>query len=396
MKFHYPLVKAVVQNLELIFGEGKYADKVIEHCLKKNPKWGARDRRFIAEYTYDIVRNYRLLYESAGTKSPWMLVAAQMLVSGQQLPEWKEFAGITPQRILRNFEAGKTNFAIAQSIPGWLDEMGRKELGAAWEKEMAALNSEAPVVLRANTLKTSAEKLRKELQQAGIETEVFPGIPEALILRQRQNLFSTPQFKNGLFEIQDLSSQRVAHFMQVNEQMRVVDACAGAGGKTLHIAALLKNKGKVISMDVEEWKLNELKKRAVRAGAHNIETRLAESKEIGRLKQSADRLLLDVPCSGTGVLRRNPDAKWKLSPASIEKVKQLQEKILRDYAVMVKPGGKLIYATCSILPSENSEQVKKFLDAHPSFSFEEEKVILPSSGADGFYMCRMCFSPNPV
>lgn len=357
--------------------------------MKRNKQWGARDRRFIAETTYNIVRNYRLLYESAGSKNPWMLIAAWFVINGRPLPEWKELKGITPAVIQQRHAELKNAFAVAQSIPDWLDELGRKELGEGWEKEMAALNQEARVVLRANTLKTSAKELQKSLLAVGAETELFHEIPEALLLKQRQNLFSSPQFKEGLFELQDISSQRVARFMQLQEGMRVTDACAGAGGKTLHIAALMKGKGKIIAMDLEEWKLNELKKRASRAGAHNIETHVINEQVLKKHEESADRLLLDVPCSGLGVLRRNPDAKWKLNPDIIESVRKIQAQILRDYSAMVKRGGKLIYATCSILPSENSEQVKKFLAENNSFRFEEEKVILPSDGFDGFYMCRM-------
>ncbi len=387
---HYPLADAVATNLKLIFGEGKYADKVIERALKMNRKWGARDRRFIAETTYNIVRNYRLLHESAGSKSPWMLIAAYFVMHEIPFPGWKELSTINAELIRKTYEEKKKIFAVAQSVPEWLDALGRKELGnEVWEKELPFLNEEAKVVLRANTLKIKAAELQKSLRHEEIETALFPAVPEALIVKQRQNLFLCPQFKDGLFELQDISSQQVARFMQLEEGMRVIDACAGAGGKSLHISALMNGKGKIISMDVEEWKLNELKKRAVRAGAHNIETRVIDNKTIKRYEAGADRVLMDVPCSGLGVLRRNPDAKWKLTETSIEEVKKKQEEILREYSIMVKPGGKLIYATCSILPSENSEQVKKFLAANSEFSFEKEKIIMPSSGFDGFYMCRM-------
>jgi 16S rRNA (cytosine967-C5)-methyltransferase len=394
LKPHRPLIEAIAQNLKIIFTDGKYADRVIETCLKKNVKWGARDRRFVAENTYNIVRNYRLLYESAGTKTPWMVVAANFIIHDFPLPDWKEFAGITPKLILKNYQEKQNIFAVAESIPDWLDELGRKELGEIWEREVHALNQEAKVVLRANTLKTTAKELQSKLAEQEIQVELYPKVPETLILNKRQPVFFTQEFKNGLFELQDVSSQKVAHFMQLDENMRVTDACAGAGGKSLHIAALMKNKGKIISMDVEEFKLTELKKRAARAGVHNIEVKTIDTKTIKRLESSSDRVLLDVPCSGLGVLRRNPDTKWKLTPESIESVKKVQQKILNDYSSMVKPGGKLIYVTCSILPSENSEQVKKFLEAHPEFTFEEEKTILPSEGFDGFYMCRMVRGNN--
>jgi 16S rRNA (cytosine967-C5)-methyltransferase len=169
--------------------------------------------------------------------------------------------------------------------------------------------------------------------------------------------------------------------------MRIIDACAGGGGKTLHLSALMQNKGRIISMDITQWKLDELKKRARRATASNVEPRLIESsKTIKRLENTADRLLLDVPCSGLGVIKRNPDAKWKLDLDFIDRTKAIQKQILNDYSIMTKKGGYLVYSTCSILPSENREQVNQFLEKNKNFEFVKEKSILPSEGFDGFYM----------
>jgi 16S rRNA (cytosine967-C5)-methyltransferase len=173
---------------------------------------------------------------------------------------------------------------------------------------------------------------------------------------------------------------------------RVIDACAGAGGKSLHLAALMKNKGKILSLDIHERKLEELRKRASRAGADIIETRTIDSsKVIKRLEETADRLLLDVPCSGLGVLRRNPDSKWKLSDEEIEKLRALQSQILESYSKMVKPGGRMVYATCSILPSENERQVEEFLkNAGGTFELLEERKFAPGKdGFDGFYAASL-------
>ena len=175
--------------------------------------------------------------------------------------------------------------------------------------------------------------------------------------------------------------------MDVKEGMRVVDACAGAGGKTLHIAALMKNKGQIIALDIYEWKLAELKRRAKRAGAFNIEARFIEdNKVIKRLHSTADRLLIDAPCSGLGVLKRNPDSKWKIDEDFINRIKTEQENILQNYSKILKKGGKMVYATCSILPSENGEQVRKFLAENTEFALVKEENIMPSDGYDGFYM----------
>ena len=212
-----------------------------------------------------------------------------------------------------------------------------------------------------------------------------------MILDERRNIFRNELFLEGHFEVQDAGSQCIADFTKAEPGMRVIDACAGAGGKTLALAAKMKNKGKIVSMDVEKNKLDELMRRARRAGAGIIEPRVIESsKTIKRLKDSADCLLLDVPCSGLGTMRRNPDLKWKLKESFLKEVKEKQKNILQQYSQMVKPGGKMVYATCSILPSENENQVALFLKNNPGFKLEEEHAILPSQhNSDGFYMARM-------
>ncbi|HZF99574.1 MAG TPA: methyltransferase domain-containing protein, partial [Chitinophagales bacterium] len=253
------------------------------------------------------------------------------------------------------------------------------------------MNRQAAVVLRVNTLKTNLKSLLRQLDDEGITTSRLPDFEDALLLEKRANVFQLPSFKEGMFEVQDAGSQAIAPFLQPEAGMRVVDACAGAGGKTLHIASVMENRGHVIALDVEEWKLIETRKRARRAGVGIIETRLIDStKVIKRLNGTADRVLIDAPCSGLGVLRRNPDAKWKLSPETIEKVKNLQSDLLQRYASMAKPGGKIVYATCSILPSENEKQVEKFLaNNKDQYTLEDQKHIMPSEGFDGFYMARI-------
>jgi 16S rRNA (cytosine967-C5)-methyltransferase len=393
MRLHRSTSEAVIQSLNAIFGEKRYADKVIEKVLKQNPKWGARDRRFIAETTYDIVRWYLLLKRVSEAKGDdyWTLLAAWCVLHNIDLPAWDEFKKVSPSKIKAEEIKAKAIRKVRESIPDWLDELGEKELGKLWDKELQSLNEEADVVLRVNTLKISKNDLREKLLEQNVETLVSDEFPDALVLEERQNVFGTPAFKEGLFEVQDAASQVVAPFLQIAPGMRVIDACAGAGGKTLHLAALMKNKGRIIAMDVEQWKLDELQKRARRAGVDNMEIRFIESsKTIKRLENNADRLLLDVPCSGLGVLKRNPDAKWKLSLDFIEKVKELQQHILRDYCLMVKVGGLICYSTCSILKSENEEQIEKFLKDHEGkFELVSQKRTWPSEGFDGFYMALL-------
>jgi 16S rRNA (cytosine967-C5)-methyltransferase len=387
-KPHRILLQAIVNALVTIFNDGKFADKVIEKTLKENPKFGGRDRRFVAETTYDIVRNYRLIAHLAGSETDfWKIVGTYFIMEQLPMPDEREFGKLNQKDILDKYKA-LTDQKIIQSYPDWIWNLCETELGKeVWEEEAKALNKQADVVLRVNTLKTKKEILQKHLAEQEIEVEPIDEFTDALVLLKRQNVFQNQLFKLGLFELQDAGSQAISEFLGVEPGMRVIDACAGGGGKTLHLSALMQNKGRIISMDVTQWKLDELKKRARRATASNIEPRLIEgSKTIKRLENTADRLLLDVPCSGLGVIKRNPDAKWKLDMGFIERTKELQQKILSEYSLMTKKGGQLVYSTCSILPSENRGQVDKFLADNKNFELIKDKSILPSQGFDGFYM----------
>ena len=393
------LVLAVVDSLEQIFKEEKYADKVIEKALKRDTRWGSRDRGFIAETIYDIVRWKRIYVEVAGIKDHftkkniWQLFIVWAVVNEYYVPDqWDEVRGVIPEaKIKKAYNRLREDRKFKESIPDWLDELGEKELGDKWPIEISALNKQAPVVIRVNTLKKSVDDVLSYLKKDGIEAFKLKDYPSAIQLTERKNIFITESFQNGYFEIQDASSQLVAEFMDVKPGMRVIDACAGAGGKTLHLASLMENKGAIVSMDIYVGKLRELKRRAKRDGAHNIETKeITSSKIIKRLQKSADRVLLDAPCSGLGVLKRNPDAKWKLKPEFLDKIKVTQADILDRYSKMVKIGGELTYVTCSILPSENEEQVAKFLENHKNFKLLKDKSVSPAeSGYDGFYMAQL-------
>ncbi len=396
MKLHRNLVFATIDSLQMIFNEGKQADKVLRNTLKRDKRWGARDRAFIAETTYDIVRWKRLYSEIAEVREPFdrpnlfRLFTVWATLNGIAIPDWKQFEATPTRRIKGRFDELSKIRKSRESIPDWLDELGQKELGKKWDKEIAALNQQADVVLRVNTLKTTVENLQNELSDLEIETEVLKGYPVALKLKERANVFTTDAFKNGFFEVQDASSQKVAEVLDAKPGMRVIDACAGAGGKSLHIAAMMENKGQLISMDIYENKLNELKRRARRNGIFNIETRVIDStKVIKKLIDKADKVLIDAPCSGLGVLKRNPDAKWKLQPEFLDTIRATQKELLDSYSRMVKSGGQMVYATCSILPSENEQQVKAFLKREQGKDFtliSEEKIMPSKSGFDGFYI----------
>ncbi|MEO0900830.1 MAG: methyltransferase domain-containing protein [Bacteroidota bacterium] len=400
MRLHRNLVFAVIDALNLIFNEGEYADKVIEKVLRYDKRWGSRDRGFIAETTYDIVRWKRLYVEIAEVHEPFSrphlfrLFAVWCVLRGIRLPDWKQLESTPERRIKGRFDELSKIRKYRESFPDWLDELGEKALGnELWTKESHALNQQAEVILRTNTLRTSKSTLQKALADEDIETIPLPHYEDALKLTERKNVFTTGTFKDGLFEVQDASSQLVAPFLDVTPGQRVVDACAGAGGKTLHLASLMQNKGQLIAMDIYESKLKKLKVRARRNGVHNMETRVIEnSKVIKKLHEKADRVLLDAPCSGLGVIRRNPDSKWKLEPEFLERIKGVQQDILQRYSKMVKPGGKMVYATCSILPEENSEQVQSFLGSEAGKDFEfvkQQNIYASEHGYDGFYMALL-------
>ena len=400
MRLHRNLVFTVIDSLMAIFNEGAYADKMVAQALKKDKRWGSSDRKFVAETIYEIVRWKRLYTEIAEVKDPfsrddvWRIFAVWAVLRGIKLPDWKYFESTPTRKIKGRFDELTKIRKFKEAIPDWMDELGLKELGEeVWEKELTAQNEQAKVILRVNTLKTTKEKLRSILMDHNIETEFLKNQPDALVLKERANVFIIPAFKEGLFEVQDASSQLVAYFLDVKPGMRVVDTCAGAGGKTLHLASLMENKGQLIAMDIYESKLKQLKIRAKRNGVFNAEFRVIDTtKVIKRLHEKADRVLIDAPCSGLGVLKRNPDSKWKLQPEFIENIKKVQEEVLHNYSKIVKPGGKLVYATCSILPSENQEQVKKFLKSEEGKKFKlikDQNIFAHQSGFDGFYMALM-------
>ena len=400
MKLHRNLVFAVINGLDLIFNEGEYADKVVQKVLKIDKRWGKRDRGFIAETIYEMVRYKRLYAEIADVKTPFRrqdlfrMWAVWAVLKGIELPDWKQIETTPERRIKGKFDELSKIRKYREAVPDWIDELGIKALGEKlWTAELAALNVKAEVILRTNTIKTTKEQLRKTLLEEGIDVEPIKGYASALRLPERANVFQTEAFKKGYFEVQDASSQLVAEILDVKPGQRVVDTCAGAGGKSLHLAALMENKGQLISMDIYGSKLKELKRRARRNGAHNIDTReITSTKVFKKLYGTADRVLIDAPCTGLGVLRRNPDSKWKMQPEFLEKITKTQYEIIRSYSKIVKPGGKMVYATCSIIPQENNDQVISFLASDEGQDFtmlEEKKIYASKSGYDGFYMALL-------
>ncbi|ABK48538.1 Fmu (Sun) domain protein [Shewanella sp. ANA-3] len=386
----------VISILAMVLSEGKPLDRAYsQHFsgLKLVPAEQAR----IATVTGDILRRLNLYCFLAEIKPEEMerlgskLLNVWHLFHNLELPKMQYSLPVDAERLAERIEQAKNQPVLWDGCPEWLDAMGQAQLAASWEKERAALSTPPKRFLRVNGLKVTRDDLAQKLAAEFVTTQAVEGVDSALEVTSDSALFRTNCFKDGLFEQQDAGSQRVAAALDAKPGMRVIDACAGAGGKTLHIAAQMQGKGRLLAMDVEQWKLDNLKERARRNGAHNIETRLiVGSKTIKRLKLSADRVLLDVPCSGLGVLKRNPDAKWRDTAERLPVLMELQKHILSSYSRMVKVGGIVVYATCSIFPCENRGQVDAFLAENPNFRLLEDETISPAeTGFDGFYLAKL-------
>ncbi|KZN58557.1 RsmB/NOP family class I SAM-dependent RNA methyltransferase [Pseudoalteromonas luteoviolacea] len=376
----------------------QYADKVIQQHLAANGGWTLEQRAYFVTTLYNLIRFSRKLcwitgrtarvdaIEECTLEDAWCLWGAFTFLKEGQVPDYPELETLSAIDLQRALDDAPLDIQL--SMPRWLHDRAQQELGNEWPAVANALNQSSRNFIRVNGLKTDGEMVARTLLKQSITTVPVSGVVDALEVQQMGYLFRTDAFQAGLFEMQDAGSQQIAPLLELKPGMKVVDACAGAGGKSLHIAALLQNKGRVLSLDIHQHKLDTLKKRAKRAGAHVIETRLIQnSKTIKRQKEKFDRVLLDVPCSGTGVLRRNPDTKWHLEERSVDDLIVLQQDILQRYSQMCRIGGKLVYATCSIFPSENELQVQRFLANNPNWSLEQEISLLPgiSSEFDGFY-----------
>ncbi|HDY7750897.1 TPA: RsmB/NOP family class I SAM-dependent RNA methyltransferase [Vibrio vulnificus] len=386
----------VLSILDLVLNEGSPLDRAYSRHFSELNLISAEQAR-ITMVTGDLLRRLNLYCFLADidalniSRESMRLIHIWHKFHGLALPKTNYAEAIEDDLFQAKMEEAKAQPALWDGCPEWLDVLGERELGELWAAERSALAKPAKRYLRVNLLKCDRDDLAKRLNKEGVSTVPVDAVESALEVTSNSALFKTQSFADGWFEQQDAGSQKVAAALEVKPGMRVIDACAGAGGKTLHLAAMMAGKGRLLAMDVEEWKLNNLKERARRAGAHNVETRLiTSSKTIKRLKLSADRVLLDVPCSGLGVLKRNPDAKWRDTEERLPVLMELQAHILASYSRMVKVGGMLVYATCSIMPCENRGQVDAFLAANPHFRLIDDENITPAnSGFDGFYLARL-------
>jgi 16S rRNA (cytosine967-C5)-methyltransferase len=391
---------------------------VIGRALREDRKLHSRERRYVGDTVHSLLRQLRRLRAIIGGKNPssaalfatflideWARSPGGDSVAGQRevLTRFAGSCGLTFAEVLARRDAIEQRLATAGaqtreeqvqslgealSYPDWLTEAVLAELGLAQAVTvLLAQNSRARLTLRTNLIKLSRDELLARLHTLGLVAEKTPLGPWGVVLDTHLNVYSLPPYEEGLCEVQDESSQLVAELCAPPPGSLLVDACAGAGGKTLALAAMMQNRGRILAFDVDEHKLRELKLRARRAGLSNIETRcltdeglqhLVAERVVGR---GAERVLVDAPCSGLGVLRRNPEARWRLAPGDLAELVSKQRRLLFASARLCAPHGRLIYATCTILRRENDDIVDEFLHSHPEFVQVPVKEILSSARA---------------
>ncbi len=394
------------------------ADRLLSrYFFQHRKKIGSRDRRFISETIYSLFRNKSFLEMWIEKTKPRPVISRDeknenmclFAAAKENLVTQDEFFGISGQsertyRALQGHllpESSGTRskeemMAWLYSFPMWLIQRWTKTFGIHETEQLLGFFQQRPLlVLRANTLKISRKKLVDMFRRFGVEANVTTRSHFGLILQERRNVFDTPAFRDGWFEVQDEGSQLICEKMEAKPGETLWDVCAGGGGKSLLLAAIMENKGRIIATDIRSYKLDDLKKRAKRAGIFNIfPADLQRIQELQAAKKGFDKILVDAPCSGTGTLGRNPDAKWKLNESWFEKLQKEQLEILEKALPYLKKNGKLYYATCSIEPVENEKVVEEFLCRHPGLQSVAcgdagerfFKLWPPESGTDGFFL----------
>ena len=381
------------------------ADAVLANYLKARRFIGAKDRAAIAELLYGILRrrarlDWHLEQAGAAPSARTRMIAELALAQHRSPAEIAALFGGSryaappldagERRLLghlagRRLEPPEMPERVRVECPDWAETPLRALFGPRFAEELAALNRPAPLDLRANALKADRETVRAALAAEGIVATPTPFSPWGLRVEGRPPLSATRAFREGLVEVQDEGSQLLASLVDARPGMQVVDFCAGAGGKTLALAATMANKGRIVACDVSARRLEQAGRRLRRAGVHNAERRTLSSERdpwVKRHKGQFDRVLVDAPCSGTGTWRRNPDARWGRGGPDLAELTALQAKILDSAARLVRPGGRLVYGTCSLLRAENEEQVAAFLAAHPDVASVPAATLLPGLAGD--------------
>ncbi len=382
---------ATIEILEAINTTTRPADMVLAEFTKGRRWIGAKDRRALAENIWRVLRRrarlgWWLEHVQHPDRDARAFVLADLALETKDIPDdlFQGAHAATPpdaiDRRLIDILSGGSLFHHAMpawakgEYPPWMEPHLSALFGDRLAAEMGAMRDEAPLDLRVNTLKADRPKVLAALSKLGIDAKPTPLSPIGVRLAKRLALTELGPWRDGWVEVQDEGSQLVALITDAQPGQAVADYCAGAGGKTLALAACMENKGRLMALDVAEWRIDRAAARLKRAGVHNVVRRTLSSESDKWVKRSAgsfDRVLVDAPCTGTGTWRRNPDAKWSLSEQDIAELCVRQGAILASAARLVKPGGRLIYATCSLLPEENESQVEAFLASHPDY------IVLP-------------------
>lgn len=389
------VLQACLEAYALVRQEQRLADRALEQVLRAKKHLYSNERRAVAERVYGLLRRQltvdyllaraRPAFEKLETTRKNMLrICASRVLHGEEPDTVSDGSKLQAEdaitlRRLPDAAADleglpfEERFPIAASMPPFLAKLFLEEFGEDAVVAAEAMNERAPLTARVNGLKVDRDALIVRLREDGIECRPTPLSPLGVFLETRVNAFSLEAFKDGFFELQDEGSQLLGMLVDP-PPTKVVDACAGAGGKTLQLAVVMKNRGELFALDVDERRLEELRRRARRAGVHNARVRQIATggeeaaKAIEDLAGKADRVLVDAPCSGTGTFRRKPDARYRLGPDDLAMHVARQKDLIARFATMVKPGGRLIYGTCSILRAENEDVIADFLAKHPEFS----------------------------
>jgi 16S rRNA (cytosine967-C5)-methyltransferase len=364
------------------------ADALLRQFFREHPDMGQHDRAFVAEGVFGWLRRKRSLEYLAQTTTPSKLaLAVTVREMGLSLRDIEPSISSKDAEWVRAFKSRSASDmppAVAADLPDWLwqrlgavyGEIERLAMARAWQNP-------APLDLRVNPLKTTRDKARQTLVESGIAAEPTPFSPLGLRVAGRPMLARHPLFMDGAIEVQDEGSQIVGFLVAPKRNDMVVDFCAGAGGKTLLLGALMRSQGRIYAFDVIDKRLANLKDRLPRSGLSNVHPQLLTSERDAKVKRLAgkiDRVLVDAPCTGFGTLRRNPDLKWRHDETALSELTAKQQAILRSAATLVKPGGRLVYATCSVLPDENETIVEAFLSEHATFKAVDAAAELGHAG----------------
>ena len=383
------LVEAAVTALTTLLSFEQPADAVLSRFFRDRPRLGGRDRAFIAEACYGVLRHLRSLEHLAGARAARPLLLAWLARhGGRNLREFEPVTDAEERAWLKGVKADDLTTlrpAVRLDLPDWLYERLLALYGDRVDALAAALNRPAPLDLRVNTLRTGREQVLERLRAEGMAAEPTPWSPWGIRIKGKPALNRHPLYLEGAIEVQDEGSQLLALITEARRGEMVCDFCAGAGGKTLALGAMMRNAGRLYAFDVSEKRLAKLRPRLARSGLSNVHPQLIGDERDPRIKRLAgkfDRVLVDAPCSGLGTLRRNPDLKWRQTPQSVAELTAKQAAILAAAAALVKPGGRLVYATCSLLPEENEAIVAAFLHERPDYRRLPVDPILAAQRVD--------------